>query len=57
MYVFSWEMLVCGWVAANKNAALAGAASQLIGILLLYQAEIGNYDMVFKFIFPMDTTR
>ena len=50
MKVISWEMLVCGWVTANKKARPRRVALQLIAIFLLYQAEIGNYDMVFKFI-------
>jgi len=54
MKVISWEMLVRGWVTANKKARPRRVALQLIAIFLLYQAEIGNYDMVFKFIFSMD---
>jgi hypothetical protein len=57
MKVISWEMLVCGWVTANKKARPRRVALQLIDIFLLYQAEIGNYAMIFKFIFPMDAGR
>jgi hypothetical protein len=50
-------MLVCGWVTANKKARPRRVALRLIDIFLLYQVEIGNYDMVSGFIFSMDSWR
>jgi hypothetical protein len=45
-----------GWDGERpiKNAALARPRLQLLHIIILYQVEIGNYDMFFEIIFPMD---